>query len=122
MLYKIIYHYDSSINLDNVYDKLVEEMVAGQVTEAIANCMEIKRSGSPVPKGFSIISYDEYDHNNYETKNFYINGILIDRTNISKDWDNNLLNKDVQKLVYVNENFCVPFNESTDTILTVANL
>ena len=123
MVYKIIYIYDSSVNLDNVPDKIVEDLISGEVEEAIANCMELKREGVEIPIGFSIISFDEYDLNICETKNYYFNGIIIDKNNLPKEWLNEkLLNKDVRKLVYINENFCVPFNDETDKILNITNL
>ena len=106
MIYKIMYIYDSSVNLDNVPNKIVEDLISGEVEEAIANCMELKRDGVEVPIGFSIISFDEYDLNDCETKNYYFNGTIIDRNNLPKEWSNEkLLNKDVRKLVYINENF-----------------
>ena len=123
MVYKIIYIYDSSVNLDNVPDKIVEDLISGEVEEAIANCMELKREGVEIPIGFSIISFDEYDLNICETKNYYFNGTIIDKNNLPKEWLNEkLLNKDVRKLVYINENFCVPFNDETDKILHITNL
>ena len=123
MVYKIIYIYDSSVNLDNVPDKIVEDLISGEVEEAIANCMELKREGVETPIGFSIISFDEYDLNVCETKNYYFNGTIIDKNNLPKEWLNEkLLNKDVRKLVYINENFCVPFNDETDKILHITNL
>lgn len=123
MIYKIIYIYDSSVNLDNVPDKIVEDLISGEVEEAIANCMELKREGVEIPIGFSIISFDEYDLNICETKNYYFNGTIIDKNNLPKEWLNEkLLNKDIRKLVYINENFCVPFNDETDKILHITNL
>ena len=123
MVYKIIYIYDSSVNLDNVPDKIVEDLISGEVEEAIANCMELKREGVETPIGFSIISFDEYDLNSCETKNYYFNGTIIDKNNLPKEWLNEkLLNKDIRKLVYINENFCVPFNDETDKILHITNL
>lgn len=123
MIYKIMYIYDSSVNLDNVPNKIIEDLISGEVEEAIANCMELKRNGIEVPIGFSIISFDEYDLNDCKTKNFYFNGTIIDRNNLPKEWLNEkLLNKDVRKLVYINENFCVPFNDETDQILRITNL
>lgn len=123
MIYKIIYIYDSSVNLDNVPDKIVEDLISGEVEEAIANCMELKREGVETPIGFSIISFDEYDLNICETKNYYFNGTIIDKNNLPKEWLNEkLLNKDIRKLVYINENFCVPFNDETDKILHITNL
>ena len=68
-------------------------------------------------------SFDEYDLNICETKNYYFNGTIIDKNNLPKEWLNEkLLNKDVRKLVYINENFCVPFNDETDKILHITNL
>ena len=122
MVYKIIYYYDSTIDLDNVHTKLVEDMVTGEVPEAIALCSELKNKGEPIPVGFSIMSYDEYDMETCETKNYFINGKLIDRKNLPSEWDKDLLNKDVRQLVYINNDFCVPFHEATDTILTIGNL
>ena len=123
MVYKIMYIYDSSVNLDNVPNKIIEDLISGEVEEAIANCMELKRKGVEVPIGFSIISFDEYDLNDCETKNYYFDGTIIDRNNLPKEWSNEkLLNKDVRKLVYINENFCVPFNDETDKILRITNL
>lgn len=123
MIYKIMYIYDSSVNLDNVPNKIIEDLISGEVEEAIANCMELKREGVEVPVGFSIIAFDEYDLNNCETKNYYFNGTIIDRNNMPQEWLNEkLLNKDVRKLIYINENFCIPFNDETDKILRIANL
>ena len=123
MIYKVMYIYDSSVNLDNVPNKIIEDLISGEVEEVIANCMELKRDGVEVPIGFSIISFDEYDLNDCETKNYYFNGTIIDRNNLPKEWSNEkLLNKDVRKLVYINENFCVPFNDETDKVLRITNL
>ena len=122
MTHKIIYYYDTTVDLDNVYTKLVEDMITGEVSEAIALCSELKNKQEPIPVGFSIISYDEYDFDICETKNYYINGKIIDRTNFPSQWDKSLLNKDVRKLVYINENFCVPFNDDTDQLLSIGNL
>lgn len=122
MLYKIMYYYDSSVNLDNVAHHLVEELSTGEVVEAISKCLELKQKGEPIPVGFSIITYDEYDLNDCETKNYYINGTIIDKTNFPQFWEKNILNKDVRKLVYINDNFCIPFDDSEDTVLRISNL
>ena len=121
MAYKIVYFYDNTVNTDDVYTKLVEDMSTGDVTEAIVKCAELKNSNNPIPVGFSIVSYDEYDLTVNESKNYYLNGKVIDSKDLLAGWGKDLA-KYVRKLVYVNENFCVPYNEETDNILTVVNL
>ena len=123
MSYKMLYHYGSSVNLDNVPNKIIEDLITGEVEECIANCIEIKRSGGIMPVGFSIIDYNDSDFNDYTTKTYYLNGLIIDRNNIPKDWLREKLLKDgVNKLVWITDDFCVPFNEETDTVLRIANL
>lgn len=121
MAYSLVYFYDTSVHLDNVPTKIVEDMDTGEVSEAIIKCAELKNSNNPMPVGFSIVEYDEYDFTVKKSKNYYLNGKVIDSKNLLADWGKNLI-KDVRKMVYINENFCVPFHEETDTILTVVNL
>lgn len=122
MAYKIVYLYDSSVNLDDVPHKLVEDLVSGEIEECIANCMELKRAREPIPVGFQIIDYDEYDLNDCITKTYYFNGTILDQSNIPAEWrKEKLFNRTVKKLIYIPPNFCIPFNEETDTILHIPN-
>ena len=117
MACKLRHIYDSSVNLDDVYDELIVDMDSNYISEAVVNCRRLKEKGYPTPIGFSIMEYDEYDLNDgVKTSNYYFNGTIIKRSNAPADWDKKVF-EHVKQFIYINENFCIPYNDQTDKIL-----
>lgn len=122
MAYKILYIYDTTVNLDNIPDKLIEDIPSNDFMIGVSNCVELKKTSSFTPVGFTILEYDEDDLNIIEEKTYYINGKIIDKSNQPSSWKKEKLFDDsVKTIVYVNDNYCTPFNPETDKILTIPN-
>ena len=117
MAYKIRYIYDNSVNLDNVYDKLIEDCATAMPSEGLIRCKKIKEQGYPEPVGFSLIDYDEYDLNEPPiVKNYYFNAKIITPENAPQNWSRDVF-KLSKKFLLVNENFCIHYDEETDKII-----
>ena len=122
MAYKILYIYDTTVNSDNVPDKLIEDIPSNDFMIGVSNCVELKKTSSFTPVGFRILEYDEDNFDIIEEKVYFINGKIIDKSNQPSSWKKEKLFDDsVKTIVYVNDNYCVPFNPETDKILTIPN-
>lgn len=123
MAYKIIYLYDTSVNPDNVPNKLIEDIPSMDPVYGISACLEVKKTTSFSPVGFIMVEYDE--DNGFQVLNetyYYINGFIINKNNQPKEWvSEKIFTKDVKELVYINENFCVPFHAERSKILKIPN-
>ena len=122
MAYKILYIYDTTVNLDNIPDKLIEDIPSNDFMIGVSNCVELKKTSSFTPVGFTILEYDEDDLNIIEEKTYYINGKIIDKSNQPSSWKKEKLFDDhIKAIVCINDNYCAPFNPETDKILTIPN-
>ena len=122
MAYKILYIYDTTVNPDNVPDKLIEDIPSNDFMIGVTNCVELKKSSPFMPVGFTILEYDEDDLNIIEEKTYFINGKIIDKSNQPSSWKKEKLFDDcVKAIVCINDNYCAPFNPKTDKILTIPN-
>ena len=122
MAYKILYIYDTTVNPDNVPDKLIEDIPSNDFMIGVSNCVELKKSSPFIPVGFRILEYDEDNFDIIEEKVYFINGKIIDKSNQPSSWKKEKLFDDcVKAIVYINDNYCAPFNPETDKILTIPN-
>ena len=58
MAYKILYIYDTTVNPDNVPDKLIEDIPSNDFMIGVSKCVELKKSSPFIPVGFTILEYD----------------------------------------------------------------
>ena len=122
MAYKILYIYDMTVNPDDVPDKLIEDIPSNDFMIGVSNCIELKKTSSFSPVGFTILGYDEDGLDIIEEKTYFINGEIINKSNQPASWKKEKLFDDyVKAVVYINDNYCAPFNPETDKILTIPN-
>ena len=99
-----------------------QEMMTGTVEEAIGWCLKVKEEQKITPVGFEMIRFEfDLDDKLYEEerKRYFFNGKIISKDNVPYNWNYSGMLRQFPKLVYVNDNFCYPFNDETDNMLKI---
>ena len=102
---------------------LYQRLYTGTIDEAIGWCLKIKEDYDISPLGFAMIDYEDNKESMVDiindAKYYYFNGKIITPENIPRHWNNIKNLKQYNKLVYINEYFCYPFDETKDTIINI---
>lgn len=113
------YLYDTNINTTPLYQRLY----TGTVEEAIGWCIKIKEEYGITPIGFTVVDYEDNGDTMVDiiddTRHYYFNGKIIDANEIPRHWTNIKTLKSYGKLIYINENFCFPYDEERDEIINI---
>ena len=62
---------------------------------------------------------DDDDDEMIDKNRYFFNGKIITKDNVPYNWNYTKMLKDYKKLIYINDNFCYPYDDETDSILHI---
>lgn len=88
----------------------------------ILRCLDFKKKYNYTPIGFELLEIDDETFEVFENERFFFNGKIINKENCPNEISWKKMFKDfpyIKEYVYVNENFCVPYNKEKDKIINI---
>ena len=101
---------------------IIQDLESTNSKFGILRCLDFKKQYGYVPTGFEIIEYNEEYEEVIEDTRYFFNATIINKDNCTNDIGWKRMFKDfphIKEYIYVNNNFCIPYNEETDKIINI---
>ena len=101
---------------------LIQELEEYNMRLGILKCLDFKKNFDCVPVGFELLEIDDETFEVFENERFFFNGKIINKENCPNEISWKKMFKDfpyIKEYVYINENFCIPYDNEKDKIINI---
>lgn len=101
---------------------VVQDLQEYNLKVGILKCLDFKKQFGFIPIGYEMIECDNELFKVIQNQRVFFNAQIIDKKNMPKSIDWKEIFQDfpyIDKYIYTNNNFCVPYNRETDQIIHI---
>lgn len=115
----------------NDIEKMIEEQCDNNIVQTIdkydekigiIKCLDFKKQYNIFPCGFELLDIDEDNYTVYNNERFFFNGKILSKKDILNNMEWKAMFRDfpyIDKYIYVNDDFCIPYDEEKDKIINI---
>ena len=101
---------------------IIQDLNTTNFKIGILRCIDFKKKYNYIPTGFEIIEYDEENESILENTRYFFNANIVNKESYPHNTAWKRMFKEfphIKEYIYVNDNFCIPYNKETDKIINI---